>query len=152
MPKGLPSLPTDALVAQHFTIEIGSIEIAQFSEVSGLTSEIDVVELKENTSDGKPIIHKMPGAPKPPTITLKRAKSGSKDLWDWHKAMLGGRVLDARKEGSVVLKDFEGGEVSRYNFTGAWISKLSTSTLKSGSNEVLMEEVTIVCEFMERAG
>jgi phage tail-like protein len=152
MPKGLPSLPTDALVAQHFTIEIGSIEIAQFSEVSGLTSEIDVVELKENTSDGKPIIHKMPGAPKPPTITLKRAKSGSKDLWDWHKAMLEGRVLDARKEGSVVLKDFEGGEVSRYNFTGAWISKLSTSTLKSGSNEVLMEEVTIVCEFMERAG
>jgi len=152
MPRGLPTLPTDALVAQHFTIEIGSIEIAQFTEVSGLTSEVDVVELKENTSDGKPIIHKMPGAPKPPTITLKRAKSGSKDLWDWHKAMLDGRVLDARKEGSVVLKDFEGAEVSRYNFTGAWISKLSTSTLKSGSNEVLMEEVTIVCEYMERAG
>ena len=151
MVKGLPSLPTDALVAQHFAIEIGSIEIAQFTEVSGLTSEVDVVELKENTPDGKPIIHKLPGAPKPPTITLKRAKSGSKDLWDWHKAMLDGRVLEARKEGSVVCKDFEGGEVSRYNFTGAWISKLSMSTLKSGSNEVLMEEVTIVCEYMELA-
>jgi phage tail-like protein len=150
--KGLPSLPTDALIAQHFAIEIGSIEIAQFTEVSGLTSELDVVELKENTADGKPIIHKLPGAPKPPTITLKRATNASKDLWDWHKAMIDGRVMDARKEGSVVLKDFEGGEVSRYNFTGAWISKLSTSTLKSGSNEVLMEEVVIVCEYMERAG
>lgn len=150
MAKGLPNLPTDALVAQHFAIEIGSIEIAQFTEVSGLTSEIDVVELKENTSDGKPIIHKLPGAPKPPTITLKRAKNSSKDLWNWHKAMLDGKVTEARKEGSVVLKDFEGGEVSRYNFYGAWISKLTTSTLKSGSNEVLMEEVTIVCEQMER--
>jgi phage tail-like protein len=150
MAKGLPNMPTDALVAQHFAIEIGSIEIAQFSEVSGLTSEIDVVELKENTADGKPIIHKLPGAPKPPTITLKRAKNASRDLWDWHKAMIDGRVMDARKEGSVVLKDFEGAEVSRYNFYGAWISKLSTSTLKSGSNEVLMEEVTIVCEQMER--
>ena len=150
MPRGLPTLPTDALVAQHFTIEIGSVEIAQFSEVSGLTSEIDVIELKENTTDGRLLIHKVGGAPKPPTITLKRAKNASKDLWEWHKAMLDGRVADARKEGSVVLKDFEGAEVARYNFFGAWVSKLSTSTLKSGSNEVLMEEVTIVCESMER--
>jgi phage tail-like protein len=150
MAKGLPNLPTDALVAQHFAIEIGSVEIAQFSEVSGLASEVDVVELKENTPDGKPIIHKLPGAPKPPTITLKRAKNASKDLWDWHDAMRKGRVQAARKEGSVVLKDFEGSEVSRYNFYGAWISKLTTSTMKSGSNEVLMEEVTIQCEALER--
>ena len=27
MPKGLPNLPTDALVAQHFAIEIGGVEI-----------------------------------------------------------------------------------------------------------------------------
>jgi phage tail-like protein len=149
MAKGLPNLPTDALVAQHFAIEIGSVEIAQFSEVSGITSEMDVVELKENTPNGL-VIHKLPGAPKPPTITLKRAKNSSKDLWEWHKAMLDGHVGDARKEGSVVLKDFEGGEIARYNFFGAWVSKLTTSTLKSGSNEVLMEECTIVCEQMER--
>ena len=150
MPKGLPNLPTDALVAQHFAIEIGGIEIAQFSEVSGLATEVDVIELKENTSDGKPIIHKLPGAEKPPTITLKRAKSASKDLYDWHKAMLDGKVSDARKEGSIVLKDFEGAEVSRYNFYNAWVSKVSMGTLKSGSNEVLMEEVSIVCEHLER--
>jgi phage tail-like protein len=150
VPKGLPNLPTDALVAQHFAIEIGGIEVAQFSEISGLGSELDVVELKENTPDGKLIIHKLPGAEKPPTITLKRAKSSSRDLYDWHKAMLDGRVGDARKEGSVVLKDFENTEVSRYNFTGAWVSKVTLGTLKSGSNEVLMEEVSIVCEHVER--
>jgi phage tail-like protein len=150
MTKGLPNLPSDAFVAQHFTIEIGGVEIAQFSEVGGLGSELDVVELKENTIDGKPVIHKLPGALKPPTITLKRAKNASKALWDWHQAMIDGKVGDARKEGSVVLKDFEGSEVARYNFVGAWISKLTTSTLKAGSNEVLMEEAQIVCEDLTR--
>ena len=51
----------------HFAIEIDGVEIAQFAEVSGLTSEIDVIELKENTPDGKRVIHKVPGAKKPAT-------------------------------------------------------------------------------------
>jgi len=38
MLKGLPNLPTDALVAYTFSIEIDRTEIAQFSEVSGLSS------------------------------------------------------------------------------------------------------------------
>ena len=37
----------------HFAVEIDGVAIAQFSEVSGITSELDVIELKENTPDGK---------------------------------------------------------------------------------------------------
>jgi phage tail-like protein len=150
MPKGLPNLPTDALASYRFSIEIDSVEIAQFSEVSGLASELDVVELKENTAEGKLVIHKMPGAVKPPTLTLKRAKNASKDLWNWHSAMIQGKVGEARKNGSIVFKDFEDAEVARYNFNNAWVSKITTGTLKAGSNEVLMEEVSIVCEQFER--
>ena len=150
MPGGLPELPTDALASYLFAIEIDSIEIAQFSEVSGLASELDVVELKENTAEGKLIIHKAPGAIKPPTITLKRAKNSSKALWDWHDAMLQGKVAEARKNGSVIMKSYDGSEVARYNFTNAWISKVSTGTLKAGANEVLMEEASLVCESFER--
>src|SRR6188768_1020929 len=122
MAGGLPNLPTDALASYTFAIEIDSIEIAQFAEVSGLASEVDVVELKENTADGKLVIHKAPGAVKPPTITLKRAKNSSKALWEWHEAMLLGNVASGRKEGSIVLKSYDGSEVARYNFKGAWIS------------------------------
>jgi len=150
MPGGLPELPTDALASYLFAIEIDSIEIAQFSEVSGLASELDVVELKENTAEGKLIIHKAPGAIKPPTITLKRAKNSSKALWDWHDSMLQGKVAEARKNGSVIMKSYDGSEVARYNFTNAWISKVSTGTLKAGANEVLMEEASLVCESFER--
>ena len=92
MAKGLPNLPSDALASYLFAIEIDRIEIAQFSEVSGLASEVDVIELKENTRDGKLVIHKAPGAVKPATITLKRAKNASKALWHWHEAIMQGKL------------------------------------------------------------
>jgi len=150
MAGGLPNLPTDALASYTFAIEIDSVEIAQFAEVSGLVSELDVVELKENTADGQLIIHKAPGAMKPPTITLKRAKNSSKALWDWHDSMRQGKVDAGRKNGSIVLKSYDHTEVARYNFTNAWVSKISTGTLKAGANEVLMEEASLVCESVER--
>ena len=150
MPTGLPGLTTDALAGYHYSIEIDGVTIAQFQEVSGLTSELDVIELKENTKDGKYVIHKLPGNRKPPSITLKRAKNASKDLWDWHQKIYQGKVAEARKNGSVVLYSYDHSEVGRYNFVNAWPSKVSMSALKAGSNEILMEEITIVCEELER--
>jgi phage tail-like protein len=150
MAKGLPNLPTDALAAYTFAIEVDRTEIAQFSEVSGLASEVDVIELKENNALGQITLKKMPGAAKPATLTLKRAKNASQDLWKWHEAVMQGKLGDARRNGSVVMKSFDGTEVARYNFNNAWVSKISASTLKAGSNEVLMEEVSIVTESIER--
>lgn len=150
MPVGLPGLPSDALSGFHFSIEIDGISIAQFQEVSGITSEVDVIDLKENTKDGKYIIHKVPGNRKPPTVTLKRAKSASTDLWDWYQKVYQGKIADARKHGSIVFYNYDHTEVSRYNFTNGWPSKITTSALKSGSNEIATEEVTIVCEDLER--
>ena len=150
MAKGLPNLPSDALASYTFAIEIDRTEIAQFSEVSGLASEVDVIELKENTIDGRLVIKKAPGAMKPATLTLKRAKNASQELWKWHEAVMQGKLGDARRNGSVIMKGFDGSEVARYNFTNAWVSKISSGTLKAGANEILMEEVSIVTESIER--
>ena len=151
MSTGVPNVSTnDAIAARNFAIEIDGTQIAQFTELSGLTSEMDVTELKENGPDGKLIIKKIPGAHKPPTITLKRAKNVSLDLYKWHKAALEGKVKDARKNGSIILYDYESGEIARWNFVNAWPSKLSTGALKAGSNDVVTEEATIVMEALER--
>jgi phage tail-like protein len=64
--------------------------------------------------------------------------------------MYQGKIATARKNGSIILNDYEGGEVTRYNFTNGWVSKVTMGTLKAGSNEVLMEEISIVCEELER--
>ncbi len=150
MPAGVPSLPLDTLVAQRFRLEVDGTNIASFQEVSGITSEIDVVELKANDALGKPILKKMIGATKPPTITLKRAADSSMDLWNWHKAALEGNLIGARKNGSIIQLDFIYGEVARYNFYDAWVSKLTASGMKAGDNSPAIEEVTIVCERLER--
>ncbi len=150
MATGVPTLPQDALSAQRFSIEIDSISLAQFQEISGTTSEIDVIEVKEVDNKGKLTLKKQIGATKPPTITLKRAANQSMDLWNWHKAALDGKLKDARRNGSIVQYDFEHKEVARYNFTNAWVSKVEMSGFKAGDNAPSVELITIVCETFSR--
>ena len=150
MPAGLPGLQSDALAGYHFAIEIDGVAIAQFQEVSGITLEVDVIDLKENTKDGKFVLHKVPGNHKTPTIVLKRGKNASMDLFQWYQDVITGKIDKARKNGSIVLMGYDHQEVSRYNFVNAWPSKITTSALKAGANEIVTEEVTIVCEDLER--
>ncbi|TME44021.1 MAG: phage tail protein, partial [Chloroflexi bacterium] len=61
MATGVPNVSNnDAIAARNFAIEVDGTTIAQFTELSGLTSELDVTELKENGPDGKLIIKKIP--------------------------------------------------------------------------------------------
>src|SRR5260370_18165060 len=114
---GSPSvLSNDATAERNLAIEVDGTTIAQFTEVSGLTSEMDVTELKENGPDGKMIIKKIPGAHKTPTLTLKRAKNVSMELYKWHKLALDGKIKEARKNGSVLRYDYKAGEVTRWHF------------------------------------
>src|SRR2546423_14430437 len=141
MAGGIPNVSSnDAIAARNFAIEIDGTTIAQFTEVGGLTSEMDVTELKENGPDGKMIIKKIPGAHKTPTLTLKRAKNVSMDLYKWHKAALDGDIKGARKNGSVILYDYQAGEIARWNFVHPWPSKPSTGALQAGPNHVVTEE------------
>lgn len=150
MPSGVPNLPQDALSAQRFSIELDSVALAQFQEISGTSSELDVIEVKEVDKTGKLTLKKQIGARKAPTITLKRAANQSMDLWNWHKAALDGKLKEARRNGSIVQYDFEHKEVARYNFTNAWVSKVAVSGFKAGDNSPSIEEVTIVCETFDR--
>ena len=72
------------------------------------------------------------------------------DLWNWHYAMHQGNVVEARRNGSVVLYDYTLGEVARYNFFNGWVSKITMGSAKAGANEILTEEISIVCEELIR--
>jgi phage tail-like protein len=149
--KGVPvSSPHDALHARNFTIEIDGHDLGQFMEIAGMTSEVEVAEVQSNTAEGQYILKKIPGKPKPPTLTLKRGKDVSMELWKWHKAAIDGDIAGARKNGSIALHDFTHKEVARWNFTNAWCTKLTTSALGACKNEIITEEATIVMESFER--
>ena len=94
-----------------------------------------------------PVIKKLPGAQKCGDITLKRGKTDNKALWDWIKQVQDGNIDGARKNGSIVLYDYEHGESRRFNFINALaVEGQSIGTLQAGGNEVLIEECTIVHE------
>lgn len=150
MPTGLgSSQPNDALTAARFAIVIDGVEIAQFSELSGITTEVEPVDFLES-SDKEIIFKKLPGRRKPPHLVLKRGKNTSIELWSWHEAVLTGDIAQARKSCSLVMYGFNGQAVARYHLENAWPSKLEVGALKAGASEVLMETVTIVCENIQR--
>jgi len=144
-----PNQPNDAITAARFSITIDGYEIASFSELQGITTEVEPVELMEST-DKEVILKKMPGKVKPATLTLKRGKNASMELWAWHEAVLMGDIVAARKSCSLVMYDTAGKPVARYHLEHAWPAKLEIGALKAGASEVLMETVTIVSERIQR--
>lgn len=151
MAGGLPSLAEDALAAHLFSVEIDGVQIAKFKEIDGISSEIKVIEIQENTAQGKPFVKKVPGPFNPPTLKLKRGMDMDMSLYKWHQSMRDkGDVPGSRKNGSIVFYSYEGAEVARYNFTNAWISKYNGGGGKAGSTDVLLEDVEIPCETLER--
>ena len=136
----------DSLAGYHFSIEIDSVTIAQFREVSGLNAEITTIEQRQNNPKGLPTMKKLPGSQKFGDITLKRGRTDSNDLWSWLKTVQDGKIDDARKNGSIVLYDYSGSEKSRFNFVNAWPSKVSLASMQAGGNDILLEECTITHE------
>jgi phage tail-like protein len=146
MPPVNVNQPNDAITAARFSVTIDGHEIASFSELAGITSEVKPVDSLEST-DNEIILKEYPGKPTPPTIVLRRGKNASMDLWVWHEAVLTGA---ARKNASLVIYNTDGKPVARYHMANAWPAKLEIGALKAGPSEVLMETVTIVCERLQR--
>ncbi len=143
----LPDLDTS--VGHSFGLDIDGVMIKQITEVSGLKMEQDVIELKQNTNDGKYMIKKLPGRPKAGEVTLTRGLTADTSFEKWIKDSQFGKMADVRKGGSVIVFDFEGGELKRYNFTNAWPKSLEIGTLKAGDTSVLTEKLVLTYERLE---
>ena len=141
----------DAIAGFTFKIEIDGQVIAQFKEVSGMESSREVIEHRENNLLGKEVIKKLPGKKSWGDIVLKRGVTDNSVVWDWHKLVMDGKIDEARKNGSIVLYDYAGGETGRWNLLNAWPSKVTINGLQAGSSDVLVEEMTLAHEGLEPA-
>lgn len=139
----------DSSVGHSFGLEIDGIVIKQISECSGLKMEQDVVELKQNTNDGKYMIKKLPGRPKAGEITLTRGLTADQSFQNWAKDAQFGKMSKARKGGAIIVYDFEGAAIKRYKLTNAWPKSLEIGTLKAGDTSVLTEKLVITHEGCE---
>ncbi|OLT14844.1 phage tail protein [Pseudonocardia sp. CNS-139] len=143
----LPELDTS--VGHSFGIEIDGVVIKQISEVSGLKMEQDVIELKQNTPDGKYVIKKLPGRFKAGEVTLTRGLTADNSFEKWVKDSRFGKMGAARKGGAIIVYDYEGQPIKRYKLTNAWPKSLEIGSLKAGDTSVLTEKLVVTYEALD---
>ncbi|MBT2448961.1 phage tail protein [Streptomyces sp. ISL-43] len=145
----LPDMDTS--VGHSFGLEIDGVVIKQINEVTGLKMEQDVIELKQNTADGKYVIKKLPGRPKAGEVTLTRGLTADNNFEKWIKDARFGKMSSARKGGAIIVFDYEGQAIKRYTLVNAWPKSLEISSLKAGDTSVLTEKLVITYEQMDVA-
>lgn len=129
--------------ANAFTVTIDGIEVPRVIEVSGLKTEVDKIELKQQTKDGKYVVRQLIGRPKAGELTVTRGLTESKTVTDWLKKVMEGDVAGARKTAAVALLDYKGETLKTYNFVNCWVKSVELNSLKAGATEQATEKFVI---------
>lgn len=135
--------PYDSSPANGFSVKIDGIEIPKVTEVSGLKIEVDKLDLKQQTSDGKYVVRQLIGRTKAGEFSVTRGLTESKTISDWLKVVMDGDIAGARKTASVQLLDYHGDIIKTYNFTNCWVRSVELNALKAGSAEQATEKFTV---------
>ena len=129
-----------------FLVEIDGITRAGFRECSGLDSSQDPVDYRETIALS--VTSNLAG-PVRSSITFKRGVTADASLWAWRKQAFDGKI--ECKNGSVVLLNDKGEEISRWNFRDAWPSNWTGPRFSATGNEVAIETLEIVHGGLEKA-
>jgi len=143
---------SDPLIGFSYSIEVdGGVPChGFFTEASGMGSENEVVEHKIVNDKGQELVQKIPGRLKWGDITLKWGITSNLSFWDWRQLVVDGKIQDARANCSIIMFDAEGNPVVRWDVENAWPCKIGSPGLSSGSNEFVVEELTLTHEGIKR--
>jgi phage tail-like protein len=150
--------------AARFGITIDGYEIAQFSELQGITTDVKPVEGHDLGSWAKAegldvswhatrssldrLALQSRDASRPLMLRLSRPRVTDARLFGWHRSAVQGK-LNARKSAAVVLYDYAGKPVAKYRMTNAWPSKIEMK-YSTGPSRIMTEEVTLTFEHIRR--
>lgn len=135
----------DPPFAGNFVLKVDGIEIGAFTEVSGLSVQMDVEELAEGGQNE--FVHRLPGRLKWSTIVLRRGVTQTDELFEWmtscaQDALASGRRPTLR-HGSVVVKSTKGERVREWSFDGAYPVRWSGPKLAATAKELASEELEV---------
>jgi phage tail-like protein len=131
----------DAIIGASFGFEFDKHQAKGIMEISGLKQELDMIDVKTQTADGKYVINKIVGRPKAGTITITRALTEDTQFADWVKEASEGKM--PRANGSVIVYDTMMNPILRYSLLDCQPSTIEIGTLKAGDAAVTTEKLTI---------
>jgi phage tail-like protein len=129
----------------YFSVTWGSATI-NFSEVSGLDNEVQVIEYRHGDSPSfYPI--KMPGLGKVGNVTMKRGVFvGDTKYWDWFNQIQLNTISGGRLTVTIQLLNEKNQATMTWELQNAWPSKITSTDLKSDGNEAAIDTIEIVYE------
>ena len=120
----------------RFRVEIDGIQVAAFSEVTGVEST------------GEQNTRKLPSQNKVSNITLKRGITDSSKLHDWQEAVIQGVI--ERKSVSITAVNEDGKDGTRWEIRDAWPRKYQGADLNAKGNDVVIETLELTNEGIVR--
>jgi phage tail-like protein len=133
----------DNAAANGFRFSFDGIALQSVSEIAGLNIEIERIDIKQQTPDGKYIPRNLIGRKKNGSFTVTQGVTGNKSIHDWLKLAQGGDVAGARKTACIELLDYTGETVQSFNFENCWVGKIEQNTLKAGAAEQATHKFTV---------
>ena len=114
---------------------------SSFQEVSGLSSESDVIEYREGGENR--YVHKLPGSTKFSNLVLKRGIISDPKIMEWIKNVFFNDFSEPIKptDITITLLNAENKPAMRWKLSNAWPVKIEVGTFNSNSNELAIESI-----------
>jgi phage tail-like protein len=129
----------------HFSVSLGGGAPIGFSEVSGLSQEVQAIEYRDGLMSYTTLPPKRPGLKKAGNITLKRGfVQGNNDLYQWFNN--NGTPGVDRRDLTITLLNDENNPVFVWSIAQAWPVKIEGPGLKATGNETAIESIELVHE------
>jgi phage tail-like protein len=129
----------------RFEVDLGpEIKGVAFQEVSGMDVEKQIIEYRHSNSKLFST-EKMPGIVKYGNITMKRGVFvNDNSFWDWHSEI----KMNTIKRRTILIKllDENGKATMQWTLNNAWVTKITSTDLKSDGNEVAIDTIEIAHE------
>ena len=138
--------------AARFSISIDGYEIGSFSELAGISSQVETVDYVPSGRNETILLDRFAARRTQTAIKLIRPRSTDPRIGAWHLAAGRNRAASL-KTCALRMFDYQGKPVARYHLEQAWPSKIDIGGLTRGPGRSGQSEtVTITCEFMHRVG
>ncbi|KAA2239278.1 phage tail protein [Chitinophaga agrisoli] len=132
------------LTVFHFSVSWGGENLG-FSEVSGLSQEIQAIEYRDGLMSGNTLPLKRPGMRKAGNITLKKGMvADNNDFYTW--LINSGNPNVERRDLVITLMNDEGEPMFVWSVSQAWPIKCEGPGLKASGNDIAIESVDLVHE------
>jgi phage tail-like protein len=135
-----PGARKDPALAHHFSVEIDGLIVGGFTEVSGLSAEVQMVKIPDGGQND--YVEQRINGVNYPKLVLKRGLTTADMLWLWHRDVCAGNIT--RRNGSIVLMTKDNSELWRWNFHDAYPVTWTGPAFRADQAQVAFESIELV--------